>query len=138
MPKLRYYARIHGLAFEFNFLNYRGTIMENEIEALTEIKRLQTKIQTSIGVTMGLILILIFFSFATLLDKMPSLFKYEAILTVLIIIAFIFLKKISFALVRFRLSGKTELKTLLTQLKAQDLDKSPEEISNILNTRRNA
>ena len=112
--------------------------MENEIEALTEIKRLQTKIQTSIGVTMGLILILIFFSFATLLDKMPSLFKYEAILTVLIIIAFIFLKKISFALVRFRLSGKTELKTLLTQLKAQDLDKSPEEISNILNTRRNA
>ena len=109
--------------------------MNDQIEAISAIKKLQTKLQTGIGVTMGMILILIFFSFATLLDKMPSLFIYQAIIAMLIIIAFIFLKKISFSIVKFRFSGKEEMQPLLQKLKPVDLDKDPETIIDLLQSR---
>lgn len=102
---------------------------------LDTIETLQSKhqnIKITLGASMGMVLIIYFFTFAMLVDKFPpAFFIFEAITSVMIFISFFKLNAIAFAILK-PLAGR-QRRALLSTLNANDMEKKPEEIAAKLN-----
>ncbi len=97
------------------------------LEAVKSLQESQKSIKITIGSIMGLVLIIFFFTFAMLLDKAPPLFFIiETIITIIIIPLFFMLNKLSFVILKIRKGKKEELKKIIAQMNANDVDKKAE------------
>jgi len=101
--------------------------MQEKIEAIEAIHKSQRRIATIIGITMGMLMSVYFFTFATLIDRgMFGILLFEIITSIGFIIAFIFLNPLSFRLTRL-IHGRRHA-ALLKQLSATDINKTPEQL----------
>ncbi len=80
---------------------------EEERRALEHILRLQGNIKVYGGITIGVLLLIIFLTFPHLLDNAPlSFFFAEIVFATLLVLALIFGNRLSFALTRLWLRGE--------------------------------
>lgn len=76
---------------------------------------------------MGILLILYFFTFAMLIDMGYSfLLKFEVITSIIFVITFFFLNKLSFQLTKLIYKGHASHRELLSRLIPSDVYKAPE------------
>ncbi len=102
---------------------------EAEIESIRKLKKRSENATIALGVTISTILILYFFSFATLIDKAPPAFiTVQAVTTVLFVVALFFLKKIAYSFTKLTLGRRSPYRQLLANLTAKDLDKDETEL----------
>ncbi len=93
---------------------------QEKIEFLLEKQR-STKIK--IGVTIGMILIIYFFSYGGLIDKAPAGFMYFQLVTAIIMFVMLFmLNRISFKLLNRKFNTNPEYADILQQLGQNDID----------------
>lgn len=103
--------------------------MDKQLDIIRAIQNTQRKISIITGFTMGILLIVYFFTFAMLIDKGYSfLLKFEIVTTVIFVIAFFFLNKLSFQLTRLVYMRQPVYGQLLSKLKSGDINKTPEEV----------
>ncbi|MDX1810422.1 MAG: hypothetical protein R3240_00620 [Gammaproteobacteria bacterium] len=96
------------------------TIQKENLEKLLNKQR---SIKITIGAVGGIILLLFFFSFATLVDKAPAEFYIlEAIISVVIFASFFMLNKISFGWVKITKGKKEEFKAIIPLINQNDVD----------------
>ncbi len=93
---------------------------QEKIEFLLEKQR-STKIK--IGVSIGLVLIIYFFSYGGLIDKAPASFMYFQLFTSIIMVIMLFmLNRISFGLLNRKFSKQAEYSDIVKQLTQNDVD----------------
>ncbi len=94
------------------------------LSELQHVFKTFNRITTTIGVTIGVILLLYFFSFATLIDKAPAiLFEIQATTAIFFIIALVYVKRISFFLTKLLLAKRESYAALIELISIDDLEK---------------
>lgn len=110
----------------------------NDENTLNIIESLQKKLvsqKITIGSTIGIILIIYFFTFAMLVDKFPPVFfVFEGISSIIFVIILFTLNKTSYALLKMRSNKNSEQFRILEKMQPGDVDKKPEEVFNTLNS----
>ena len=110
--------------------------MNNQLDIIKTIQNTQRRISMIIGVTMGILLILYFFTFAMLIDKGYSfLIELELVTAIIFVITFFFLNKISFQITRLLYMSRSSHRQLLSQLLPGDMSKTPEDLQTDLANR---
>ena len=111
--------------------------MEFTLEQLETVHTSQRSTKIWIGSGIGIFLIVVFFTFATFIDKMPPIFfKLEVIATLVAIPALFLLNHVSFYLVQ-RKFAKSPYRELVKKLQPGDVDEKPEKVLTTLNGRSN-
>jgi len=104
-------------------------VSQTDIEIIQLIQDKQRSFKITLGASMGMILIVYFFTFAMLVDKFPpAFFIFEAITSVIFLVSFFMLNKISFAYVKLRMAGKANYQDYFEIMQASDVDESAETI----------
>ena len=107
---------------------------EIQKENLEKLLNKQKSMKITIGSVGGVILLLFFFSFATLVDKAPPIFFIiETIITILIFISFFILNRISFAWIKMTKSKKAEFKDIIPKLQMNDVDEKLDKVFERIN-----
>ena len=102
---------------------------DTQIEIIEKIQASQKNIKITFGSIIGIMLILFFFTYASLIDKAPPLFiEIEVVLSIIFVPALFLLNRISFAWIKLFKGRKTEYKDIIKKLHPNDVDKNPEEI----------
>lgn len=97
---------------------------EQQLAAIRRIKKTHENLVVTIGITIGVILGLYFFSFAALIDSArPYVIEFMMVSTVLLVVALIYVKRIALLFTRLLLGRKAECRPLLAQLVVSDLAK---------------
>jgi hypothetical protein len=100
---------------------------ELQLEAIRKIKKTHENLVVAIGITIGLILGVYFFSFASLIDSArPFAIQFLMVTTVLLVVALIYVKRIAFFFTRLLLGRKEHCKTVLKVITVADLTKDEE------------
>jgi hypothetical protein len=100
---------------------------EQKLEAIRKIKKTHENLVVAIGITIGLILGVYFFSFASLIDSArPFAIQFLMVTTVLLVVALIYVKRIALFFTRLLLGRKAECKAVLSVLAVADLAKDEE------------
>ena len=95
-----------------------------DLDIIEQIQLTQRKIKIYTAVPMGILLMLYFFSFATLLDKAPTaFFQLELFSSIIFIFILVFLNQYSFVLTRFIYRNKPSHSAILQYLSPGDIDK---------------
>ncbi len=101
-------------------------IMSEQItlEAIDVLKKKYESIMVTIGISLGMVLMLSFFMYAQFIDRMPPIFIQMWMLIVgLVIAAMFYIKRLSFAWLKFRHGRRAEFQPLLAKLNVADLEK---------------
>lgn len=86
-------------------------------EAIEKIQNSQNNIKIFTAVPMGIILLLYFFSFASLIDHgLTKLLLVEIITSILFVLAFIFLNSLSFYIVKLLYKNRIPYSGIVAQL----------------------
>lgn len=97
---------------------------EQQLQAIRRIKKTHENMVVTLGVTIGIILGLYFFSFAALIDSArPYVIQFMLATTLLLVLALIYVKRIALFFTRLLLGRKAECKALLALLVVTDLAK---------------
>ena len=103
--------------------------LETPLDKIEFLQESQKNTKIWIGAIMGVILILFFFTFGSLVDKAPPIFfTIETIITLIILPSFFMLNRISFGLLKMRKGKKEEFKDILVKMHRDDVDKKTEEV----------
>lgn len=98
---------------------------EQKLEAIRRIKKTHENLVVTLGITIGIILGVYFFSFAMLIDSAPPIaIQFLMVTTVLLVLALIYVKRIALFFTRLLLGRKAECKPLLAVLVVADLAKN--------------
>ncbi|TPW15035.1 MAG: Uncharacterized protein FD130_1268 [Halothiobacillaceae bacterium] len=98
---------------------------QETLEIIKKIKKSHENTFVTTGVTIGLILTLYFYSFASLIDKAPPIFfDIQVVTTLLFIACLLFLKRVAFFLVKLTKGRRAGYRSVLAQLTADDMDKN--------------
>ena len=106
--------------------------MSNEelIERISDIQKKQTKYKMIIGISLGMILLIYFFTFAMFVDKFPPIFfVIELITTPIIFVMFFLLNKMSFALIKGGFEKQADYRDVIAKMTQNDIDEKPEKIA---------
>jgi len=96
-----------------------------DLDIIEQIQSTQRKIKMYTAVPMGILLMLYFFSFATLLDKAPTaFFQFELFSSIIFIFTLVFLNQYSFYLTRFIYRNKPSHASVLQLLQPEDIDEN--------------
>ena len=107
---------------------------EDIISAIEQIQQSQSNIKIFTAVPMGIIMILFFFSFATLIDQgMMGALYMEIGSTILFILALIFLNKISFFFVKFLYNSRKLHSSIIANLTPVNINRPAEKLAQELN-----
>ena len=107
---------------------------EDIISAIEQIQKSQSNIKIFTAVPMGIIMILFFFSFATLIDQgMMGALYMEIGSTILFILALIFLNKISFFFVKFLYNSRKLHSSIIANLTPVNINRPAEKLAQELN-----
>jgi len=102
---------------------------EDIFKAIEQIQKSQSNIKIFTAVPMGIIMILFFFSFATLIDQgMMGALYIEIGSTILFILALIYLNKISFFLVKKLYNSRKPHRSIIAKLTPVNINKSAERL----------
>jgi hypothetical protein len=92
------------------------------IDAIRRIKKAQENFVVGIGILIGMILIVYFFTFAMLVDTTTGApVWFQAITTAAMVLALIFLKRVGFFFARLWLGRQPGCKTVFSAIRATDL-----------------
>jgi hypothetical protein len=106
--------------------------MQETIQAIQAIHKTQRRIATVSGITMGLLMCIYFFTFATLIDRgLFGALLFEIITSIAFIFAFIFMNPLSYYFTRL-IHGRRH-KALFLQLSAGDINKTAEQVYQAIN-----
>ncbi len=102
-------------------------------ELIVQLQEQQRAVKVTIGASIGVILILYFFSFATLVDKFSSIFFVFQMVTAIVFTVVLFqLNRVSFAWVKFRNRSDARKSGLLARMHHNDVDLRPEDVLQML------
>jgi hypothetical protein len=91
-------------------------------DAIRHIKQVQENFVVVIGILIGLILIIYFFTFAMLVDTTTGgLVWFQALTTTAMVVALIFLKRVGFFFARLWLGRRPECHVVFANIRAADL-----------------
>lgn len=102
----------------------KGSLMseQEELSPLQRIKKSQENTVVALGVGIGFVLLLYFFSFAAMVDAGSAVAWFQAITTALMAVMLVFLKRIAFFLTRLRLGRRPDFREILATLTLAELD----------------
>lgn len=101
--------------------------------ALSDIKQFVDKYVVRIGVTIGIIFLIYFFTFAMLIDKAPLIYiMIQVITSILFVFALFKIKEISFYLAKLKLAKKSPYSDIFSRLTVADLEKSESDLMRIM------
>lgn len=107
------------------------------IEAIETLQHSQSNIKVYTAVPMGVLMILYFFSYATLIDMgMYGVLAFEVITTVLFVLALIYINQVSFRLLKFRYRNKSPYNEVLAYISHSDLSGDANKVSQTISNRR--
>lgn len=90
--------------------------------AISQIKKTHENFMVSLGVLIGTILVVYFFTYGALVDSVTSsLIWFEVITSVMMLFVLIFLRRVCFVLTRFKLGRKAEFRTVFDSIHVADL-----------------
>ena len=95
---------------------------QDEYTPIQRIKKSQENTVVALGVAIGFVLLLYFFSFAAMVDAGNAMAWFQAITTALMAVMLVFLKHIAFWLTRLRLGRRAEFRDVFASLTPSDLD----------------
>lgn len=102
---------------------------ELQLEAIRKIKKTHENLVVTLGITIGLILGVYFFSFASLIDSAPPFaIRFLMVTTVLLVLALIYVKRIAFFFTRLLLGRKEHCKAILKVITVADLTLDEQEL----------
>ncbi len=102
---------------------------DNTLNILQEIQKTQNNIVMYSAITMGMILIIYFFTFALLADKGYKLILlFEIVTSIIFFISFFFLNKIAFHVTRFLYRNRQPHSDIMQLLSASDISRKPEDL----------
>jgi len=109
---------------------------EQAIAKLKQLQEKQTSIKISIGVTIGIIFLIYFFTFAMLVDKFPpAFFIFEAITSLIFFISLFILNRISFFFMGGKIKKAAKEFPALAKYQANDVDTKAEKLLEELQAR---
>lgn len=111
---------------------------ENAIASQVDVLRnAYSNVKVFTVVPMGILMIIYFFTFATLIDRgMFGVLAFEIVTTVFFIVAIININRWPFSIVKWRYAGKPAYREILPYMSYQDFDKSTDDIVNALRQRK--
>ncbi|NOZ54126.1 MAG: hypothetical protein GXP08_13510 [Gammaproteobacteria bacterium] len=99
------------------------------IEIIEVLQNSQNNIKVYLVVPMGVLMILYFFSYATLIDHgMYGLLIFEVVSSLLFIFAIIKINQLSFGIIKFRFKNRPPYSDVLSSVDYIEFSKKPEEI----------
>ncbi len=94
------------------------------LEAITSLKEKYENIMVTMGISLGMGLMLSFFMYAQFIDRMPPIFIQVWLLVVgLMIAALCYIKRLSFKWLMKRHGKRAEFQPLLARIGATDIEK---------------
>jgi hypothetical protein len=110
---------------------------QDEIEAIQRMQNTQGNIKVFTAIPMGVLMILYFFTYATLVDKgMTALLVLEIVTTILFVLALIYLNQLSFYIIRQIFKNKRPYKDLLMYLTHANINDKAVMLSDFINQQR--
>ena len=110
-------------------------MLEQQLEAIRRIKKTHENLVVTIGITIGVVLGIYFFTFAALIDSARLyVIQFMMVTTVLLVLALIYVKRIALLFTRCLLGRKAEYKALLAVLVVADLVKDEQQLAQQLET----
>jgi len=107
------------------------------IEAIESLQNTHNNIKVFTVVPMGVLMILYFFSYATLIDHgMYGMLGFEIISTILFFAAIIFINRFSFVILKMRYKNKPPYADMLRYLNYADMAARADKISDVVQSRR--
>lgn len=98
-------------------------------ENIKKIQNTQNNIKIFTAVPMGILMLLYFFSYATLIDHgYGKLVMVEIITSILFVLAFIFLNSWSFQVVKFFYKNRAQYREIMQQLTPDNITKPAEQL----------
>jgi hypothetical protein len=95
---------------------------QETLNAIRRIKKTHENLVVTVGVLIGMTLLVYFFTFAMFVDKASTaLIWFEMITTILMALVLVFLKKAGFFLTKVLLGRRSDCRTVLGMLVAADL-----------------
>lgn len=99
------------------------------LEAVRRIKKLHGNLTVGLGIAIGLILTIYFFSFAMLVDRAPPiLWKIQALSALGLVLMLVYLKQCAFFGVRLWLRARPPYREILKGLRPADMDQNEEQL----------
>ena len=106
-------------------------------QTIEALQQSYSNIKIYTAVPMGVVLILYFFTFATLIDKgMQGILAFEIITSILFVFFFIFMNRAAFFLLKIRYKNKPPFSQALLLMEFSDLAMKPEALSSAIDSRR--
>jgi len=94
------------------------------LEAIEALKAKYENIMVTIGISLGMALMLSFFMYAQFIDRMPPIFIQVWLLVVgLMVAALFYIKRLSFTWLMKRHGKRAEFQPLLVKIGATDIEK---------------
>jgi len=109
----------------------------NLIEIIETLQNTQSNIKVYSVVPMGVLMILYFFTYATLIDRgMYGALMFEIVSSVLFMFAIIKSNQLSFGIIKFRYKNKSPYHDVLSSVDYIEFSKKPEEVFRQVEQRR--
>jgi hypothetical protein len=89
---------------------------------LAQIKKTHENFMVSMGILIGIILVVYFFTYGALVDSVTSsLIWFQVVTSVLMVLVLVFLRRVCFFLTRLKLGRREGYAAVLAKLSAADL-----------------
>lgn len=109
----------------------------DEMEAIQQMQNTHSNIKVFSAIPMGVLMILYFFSYATLVDKgWTGLLAFEAITTVLFLLTLVYLNQFAFFFIKRIYNSKMPYRELLKHIDAKNINFKPEHLCAYIKSER--
>jgi hypothetical protein len=114
----------------FRFLIQSVMTQQEDIAAIERLQNIQSNIKVYAGISMGMLLILYFFSYAMLVDKgMTGALMFELITAILFVLALIYLNQVSFFVLKRLYRNRKPYRELFHYLTAKNIGDKAEDLA---------
>ena len=111
---------------------------QEELEAIQQMQNTQGNIKVFSAIPMGVLMILYFFSYATLVDKgYTGFLMFEIVTTILFLLAMIYLNQFAFFFIKRLYKNKMPYSELLSHLDAKSINNEAVELCAYIQRQRN-
>lgn len=103
---------------------------EESIAAIGRIKQIQENIAVTLGIIIGVILSIYFFTMSELVNHgLHLLVEIQVVTSILFVIMLVFIRRIAFFVTRALVGRKSRYRAIFASLKSGDMDQSPEALA---------
>lgn len=95
---------------------------QDTLSAITQIKKTHENFMVSLGVLIGTLLVVYFFTYGALVDSVTSsLIWFEVITSILMVLVLLFLRQVCFFLTKLKLGRNVKYRAVLASIRVADL-----------------